>query len=238
MPSTLPDYRASASTRPRWLVADESATVGAFEVERDAVGAGIHILLSRFVDAASCEATPPGSEEDFEATYYDALAALADARHVVCRVSRPRTTSYGFLDALSSCPNSYGYLGSLSSLPDTCSGASWLSVALQRSGEALVPLYGRWTTTPPRTRSETAAGPVRKVVEMSQADATRDQPAAYPQLRRAITEGRITGRGLPAAGVRSLRLVPEPPAQDEGFQVAFGRAGDPPKDFVRRPRRS
>jgi hypothetical protein len=58
----------------------------------------------------------------------------------------------------------------------------------------------------------------------------------YPLLARAVRDGRVTGRGLPRPGRRTLRLVDDDTPLGEAEQVRFGASGAVPLDHVRRPR--
>jgi hypothetical protein len=92
----------------------------------------------------------------------------------------------------------------------------------------------RWSTTT-TTGMDRGALIARKRDEPT--ETTIEEPAPqYPLLSRAIESGRITGRGLPRAGSRTLRFLDDE-ALPEAEQIRFGAECAVPSDHVRRPRR-
>jgi hypothetical protein len=62
-------------------------------------------------------------------------------------------------------------------------------------------------------------------------------PARYPNLLRAIREGRITGANRPDPRLRTPRTIDLEDDLDLDEQIAFGRGGDPSPDHISRPSR-
>jgi hypothetical protein len=223
--STLPDSLASVSTWPVAPLADKKAT-GETAYQQGRLGGIIDFFVEWLVDALSDEGAGTPGEEDLHAISWDSFVALFQARSVDWAAQT----------------STHGYWGRTSTVAKTWSDdARFLAVIpsgvwLQGSADTVTPLF--WAKGLQSNENETAVRLSHGMLTTGRAIATGQPPAAYPQLKRAIAEGRITGRGLPKPGLRSLRVVSEPEAHDEDFQVAFGRAGDPPSDFVRRSRRS
>lgn len=68
-------------------------------------------------------------------------------------------------------------------------------------------------------------------------NARRTQRQRYPLLQAGIRRGAIRGGNLPDLSRRQLRMLPTVESLSVTEQVAFGRAGDPPTEHWRRPRR-
>jgi hypothetical protein len=76
--------------------------------------------------------------------------------------------------------------------------------------------------------------PASRDLPVPPADAAPDR---YPNLVRALREGRITGAHKPDPQNRAIRTYDDPGLVDEQAQIGFGRAGDPDDRATRRLRR-
>lgn len=99
-------------------------------------------------------------------------------------------------------------------------------------GEADGPNWGMTTST----EDDRASFVLEEESDEATSSVAEEPTSHYPLLTRAIRSGRITGRGLPKPGSRTLRLV-EDYALTEAEQISFGATGAAPPDHVRRPRR-
>ena len=116
--------------------------------------------------------------------------------------------------------------------------------AAQVEGLRDVPLAPRQAIRPELSTIRPAA-PVQDFSErlarrnpLGEDDSMRsDEATPYPSLAKALREGRISSASKPALTSRVPLPVVEPSdSYGEADQVGFGRSGDPPDDFVTRPR--